>query len=167
MKYKSLTAAELNRVLAGTADQDMSFNIRRMNSMFKLPINDQPTVEASLLGGDDVVTRLTKFKKTLLDEVEEVNTIIEKIGKVPQEEVLTDIADWLGDIEVYCRSEALKFGIPMDAVLSAIMGSNFTKLGPSGVPIYNQDGKFLKDMSSFIPPEDAINTVMFGVASES
>lgn len=76
-------------------------------------------------------------------------------------QVLVDIADWLADITVYVHSEALKFGIPLADIQKIVMGSNFTKLGPSGQPRYDENGKFLKDMTSFIPPENGIYTFLF------
>lgn len=80
-------------------------------------------------------------------------------------DVLTDIADWLGDIPVYCRSEAMKYGLPLEEVLEVIMGSNFTKLPSDGVPVHDANGKFLKDMTNFVPPEPAIKTILFGLKS--
>jgi len=53
-------------------------------------------------------------------------------------------ADLLGDVIVYCRSEALKYGLPLEAVLDIIMDSNESKLGADGKPIYDANGKFLK-----------------------
>ena len=52
--------------------------------------------------------------------------------------------DLLGDIMVYCRSEALKYGLPLEEVLDVIMDSNESKLGADGKPIYDANGKFLK-----------------------
>lgn len=164
MKYNLLTKEQLGRVLNGVAEHDITYNIARMNSMFKLPRNESPTLDPALLK-DLASERLRKFQKTLLDEAAEVEGILTKLAEgVDDREILTDIADWLADIEVYCRSEALKFGIPMDAVLAAVQGSNFTKLPDDGIPVYDENGKFLKDQKNFIPPEDAIATILFGVS---
>jgi hypothetical protein len=77
-------------------------------------------------------------------------------------QILVMLADWLGDMNVYNRSEALKYGIPLEGVLACIMGSNFTKLGADGQPIINPDnGKVLKG-PNFTPPEDHIYATMFG-----
>jgi len=75
--------------------------------------------------------------------------------------ILVMLADWLNDMTVYNRSEALKFGIPSESVLACIMGSNFTKLGADGLPIKDENGKFQKG-PNFIPPEEAIYATMFG-----
>ena len=121
--------------------------IEIMNNMYKMPANCLPTIPA------DVASRLPKFKRTLLDEVAEIDEIDPSL---PPLELTTAIADVLGDIIVYCRSEALKYGIPLEDVLDIIMDSNESKLGADGKPIYNEDGKFLKGPNYF-KPEPAIS----------
>jgi hypothetical protein len=75
--------------------------------------------------------------------------------------VLVSIADWLGDMVVYQRSEALKYGIPLESVLALIMGSNFTKLGENGEVLKDENGKFLKG-PNFVAPENHIAALLFG-----
>ena len=123
------------------------------NGLYKLPIAPFPSV---LQLGESVEDRLRKFKKTLLDEVEEVEDILKKMlyarlqnsrgaqAEYSEEDLLTDIADWLGDIQIYCASEMAKFGLPIAEVLRIIMNSNFSKLDASGNPIYDEHGKVLK-----------------------
>jgi len=113
--------------------------IAAMNAMYKLPAHSQPTLPA------DVADRLMKFKATLLDEVHEIDEIVKlsKEGGAAMD-VTVAIADLLGDIIVYCRSEALKYGLPLEEVLDVIMDSNESKLGADGKPIYDANGKFLK-----------------------
>ncbi len=77
-----------------------------------------------------------------------------------RQEALVAIADWLGDIDVYCRSEALKFGIPHEAVRNVIMGSNFTKLNPDGSVTKDENGKVQKG-PRFIAPEETIHALLF------
>jgi predicted HAD superfamily Cof-like phosphohydrolase len=72
---------------------------------------------------------------------------------------LVAIADLLGDLIVYCRSEALKFGIPLEEVLEVIMDSNESKLGADGKPIYDGNGKFLKG-PSYWKPEPKIKQLL-------
>ena len=69
------------------------------------------------------------------------------------------IADLLGDVIVYCRSEALKYGIPLEEVLSIIMDSNESKLGADGKPIYDANGKFLKG-PNYWKPEPKIKELL-------
>ena len=110
-----------------------------MNAMYKLPAAEGPTLPA------DVAERLVKFKATLLDEVHEIDEIVALAsnGATPTD-IAVAIADLLGDIMVYCRSEALKYGLPLEDVLDIIMDSNASKLGADGKPIYDANGKFLK-----------------------
>jgi hypothetical protein len=75
-------------------------------------------------------------------------------------QILVQLADWLGDMSVFNRSEALKYGIPLEGVLACIMGSNFTKLDENGQPIKDENGKFLKG-PNFLPPEDHIYATLF------
>jgi predicted HAD superfamily Cof-like phosphohydrolase len=128
--------------------------IAAMNSMYKLPANDNPALPA------DVADRLIKFKATLIDEVHEIDDIVTlaKNGAAP-EDVAVAIADLLGDIMVYCRSEALKYGLPLEEVLEIIMDSNESKLGADGKPIYDANGKFLKG-PNYWKPEPKIKALV-------
>lgn len=128
--------------------------IAGMNAMYKLPANDRPTLPA------DVADRLVKFKATLMDEVHEIDEIV-KLSKdgASVMDVAVAIADLLGDIIVYCRSEALKYGVPLEEVLDVIMDSNESKLGADGKPIYDANGKFLKG-PNYWKPEPRIKALL-------
>ena len=128
--------------------------IALMNSMYRLPANQTQTLPA------DVADRLQKFKKTLSDEVNEIDDIIAlaKEGASPVD-VAVAIADLLGDVIVYCRSEALKYGLPLEEVLDVIMDSNESKLGADGNPIYDANGKFLKG-PNYWKPEPKIRELL-------
>ncbi len=128
--------------------------IAAMNAMYQLPANDRPSLPA------DVAERLTKFKATLLDEVHEIDEIVQlsKNGGAATD-VAVAIADLLGDIMVYCRSEALKYGLPLEDVLDIIMDSNESKLGADGRPIYDANGKFLKG-PNYWKPEPKIKALL-------
>ena len=120
--------------------------IAAMNAMYKLPAHERPTLPA------DAAERLVKFKATLLDEVHEIDEIVKLAqGGAAPLEVAVAIADVLGDIIVYCRSEALKYGLPLEDVLEVIMDSNESKLGADGKPIYDANGKFLKGPNYWKP----------------
>ncbi len=120
--------------------------IAAMNAMYKLPACDQPVVPP------DAADRLAKFKATLLDEVHEIDEIVAlaKNGAAAID-IAVALADLLGDIMVYCRSEALKYGLPLEEVLSIIMDSNESKLDADGNPIYDANGKFLKGPNYWKP----------------
>jgi hypothetical protein len=128
--------------------------IAAMNAMYKLPANDRPALP------DNVADRLVKFKATLLDEVHEIDDIValsENGGSAI--DIAVAIADLLGDIMVYCRSEALKYGLPLEEVLDIIMDSNESKLAANGDPIYDANGKFLKG-PNYWKPEAKIKALL-------
>ena len=136
--------------------KSLSFRERivAMNAMYKLPAHDNPVVPA------DVADRLKKFKVTLLDEVQEIDEIIDAAQNgADQLNIAVAIADLLGDIIVYCRSEALKYGLPLEEVLDIIMDSNESKLGADGKPIYDSNGKFLKG-PNYWKPEPKIQALI-------
>ena len=128
--------------------------IELMNSMYRLPINTTPTLP------ENTAERLQKFKATLLDEVHEIDEIVAlaKSNGAPAD-IAVAIADVLGDIIVYCRSEALKYGLPLEDVLDVIMDSNESKLGADGKPIYDANGKFLKG-PNYWKPEPKIRALL-------
>jgi predicted HAD superfamily Cof-like phosphohydrolase len=133
---------------------DFAARIAAMNAMYQLPAAQRPTLPA------DAAERLLKFKATLIDEVHEIDDIVAlaRAGAAPAA-VLTAIADLLGDIIVYCRSEALKYGLPLEEVLAIIMDSNESKLGADGRPIYDGNGKFLKG-PNYWKPEPKIRALL-------
>ena len=128
--------------------------IALMNAMYRLPAHERPTLP------DDTAERLVKFKATLIDEVHEIDDIAALLAKgADPADVLTAIADLIGDVIVYCRSEALKYGLPLEGVLDVIMDSNESKLGADGNPIYDANGKFLKG-PNYWKPEPRIKALL-------
>lgn len=114
-------------------------SIARFNDMYKTESNDKPT----FLGLD----RVEKFYDIIKEEVDEAIMIVNDIeneSACGPEDTLVAMADWLGDIIVYCASEARRWGIPLEGVLKIIMESNFSKLGADGKPIYDERGKVMK-----------------------
>lgn len=137
--------------------RSFALRIAAMNAMYKLPSSDRPLLP------EDVAGRLTKFKATLLDEVHEIDEIVALAEKgAPQIDILVAMADLLGDVIVYCRSEALKYGLPLEDVLDVIMDSNESKLGADGKPIYDANGKFLKG-PNYWKPEPKIKALLEGM----
>ena len=125
-----------------------------MNAMYRLAAYDSPVIPA------DYADRLAKFKATLMEEVHEIDGIVAMAGSGASKlEVAVAIADLLGDVIVYCRSEALKYGLPLEDVLNIIMDSNESKLGADGNPIYDQNGKFLKG-PNYWKPEPKIRELL-------
>lgn len=102
---------------------------------------------------EDAITRLTNFEKIIKDEVNEIDEVIAtaEFQDYDQLAVRTELADLLGDIIVYCASEALRWDIPLADVLQIIMNSNKSKLGADGLPIKDETGKFLKGPNYWKP----------------
>ena len=125
-----------------------------MNAMYRLPANERPTLPLNL------IERLTGFKATLLDEVHEIDEIVALAQNgAAAIDIAVALADLLGDIMVYCRSEALKYGLPLEEVLDVIMDSNESRLGRDGNPIYDANGKFLKG-PAYCKPEPRIKALL-------
>ncbi|MGE0556826.1 MAG: pyrophosphatase [Burkholderiales bacterium] len=138
--------------------KSFALRIAAMNAMYKLPANEKPVLP------EDTVGRLTKFKATLLDEVHEIDEIVALAQRgTPRIDILVAMADLLGDVIVYCRSEALKYGLPLEEVLDIIMDSNESKLGADGKPIYDANGKFLKG-PNYWKPEPKIKALLEAAA---
>lgn len=127
--------------------------IKQFNQMYGLPVAEVPSFPFKGAGiPDQFKKRLRAFKDILLEEIQEAEDIIYDIdAAVPPTQVLTDLADWLGDIQVYCASEMAKFGLDNDVVLDIIMASNASKLGEDGKPIYDERGKVMKGPNYWRP----------------
>lgn len=125
-------------------------DIEAFNKMYGLPVNEVPCIPFSTRA--DLIQRLHDFKKILEEEINEMNEVVEMIraGDMP-EDVLTSIADLLGDIQIYCASELCKFGLDNDLILATIMASNMSKLGKDGLPIYDDRGKVMKGPNYWKP----------------
>lgn len=153
---------------------DFEYRCMAMNLRYELPVAEHPTVLAL---GESVVSRLVKFKSILGKELAEVDEIIakataletntgyysgpeDKAGhKVDELEVLTDIADLMVDLQVYCVSEMLKYGIPLVSIQNIVMDSNDSKLDANGQPIKDEEGKFQKG-PNYWKPEPIIRRIL-------
>ena len=133
--------------------------LKAFNTMYGLPAPEVPVIDHAVFPDRlDLIDRLAKFKLILLEELDEVHALQVSINRGASEiEILTELADWLGDLQVYCASEMAKFGLDNAAVLSIIMESNMSKLGPDGKPIYDERGKVMKG-PGYWKPEPAIKT---------
>jgi len=131
--------------------------IKAFNTMYGMPAPQVPVISRVTFPDRlDLVERLAKFKLILLEELDEVHELQVSINRGASEiDILTELADWLGDLQVYCASEMAKFGLDNEAVLSLIMASNMSKLGEDGKPIYDERGKVCKG-AGYWKPEPAI-----------
>jgi hypothetical protein len=140
-----------------------SEDIKKFNGMYALPANATPTLDI----GVPAVERLRAFKSILAEELDEIDDIIAALDQhAPPLEVLTMLADLLGDIQVYCASEMAKFGLPLEQVLGTIMQSNFSKLGADGKPIYDERGKVQKG-PGYWKPEPKIQEALAALVAQA
>lgn len=127
--------------------------IRKFNRMYGKGNLDKPRI----------ITRqeLINFKSILSEEVEEIEEIISALSAdyTNSVEIATDVADWLGDIIVYCSTKATEFGLGMEDTLDIIMESNFSKLGNDGLPIIDERGKIMKG-PDYWKPEPQIRKML-------
>ena len=137
----------------------MSFSdrVKAFNAMYGLPVGSVPTTAPTV---EETLHRLQQFQKMLSKELTEGLDIYEAVfaGKISQHEYLVMLADWLGDIQVYCASEMVRHGLPMDAILNIIMDSNASKLGADGKPIVIE-GKVQKG-PGYWKPEPKISALL-------
>lgn len=141
--------------------------IMYFNGMYKLPVAPYPSIKPATLKSLPAV-RLANFKETLLKEVTEVDEIISALAneEVDDADILTAIADWLGDITIYCASEAAKYGLPMKEVLRIIMQSNFSKLQADGSVKYDEHGKVEKG-PGYWKPEPLLRDLIIATIEEA
>lgn len=126
--------------------------IARFNQMYGLPLNEVPTLLP--------VEKIKNFKSILSEEIEEIDDIVSMYEENASAfDVLTAVADLLGDVIVYCRTMAQQFGLPMNEVLDVIMRSNFSKLGEDGEPIFDERGKVMKG-PGYWKPEPEIKALL-------
>ena len=136
-------------------------DIAKMNAMYELP----PITELA-----EAAMRAPKFQNILDEECREIGDVIATLNRADEDtqwEVFLDarvqLADLLGDIIVYCVSEAQRWNIPIADVLQVIMESNFSKLGADGKPIKDERGKFLKG-PNYWEPEPTIREILLAQA---
>jgi predicted HAD superfamily Cof-like phosphohydrolase len=133
--------------------------IEHFNKMYGLEAPERPTLRAET--PEKMISLLRKFHDILQEEMAEVGDLVDKLesGKAAPIDILTDLADWLGDIMVYCASEMRKYGLRSNDILGIIMSSNFSKLGPDGKAIYDARGKVLKG-PNYWKPEPMIRRLL-------
>lgn len=148
---EDVTATEVDWYEGQKKVFNLDESIIEFNEMYRLPCPDSPTLDADSL---PLRERLNNFRNILKEEISEVDDIM-MTAYSSDADALTDIADWLGDIIIYCASELRKYGLPSDLILSIIMASNKSKLGIDGRPLIRKDGKVMKG-PNYWPPEEQI-----------
>ena len=107
---------------------DFFARVKSFNQMYGIPTPNSPFTSRR-----EVAARLDQFVPILQAELDEGKEI--DVHEKPMVDVLTELADWYGDIIVYCASEMARHGLPAEAVLSIIMDSNASKLQDDGTAL--------------------------------
>lgn len=161
----------------------------RFNSMYRMPVNYVPTIEVgvpinqrlrdlkvilqkelneidSIIEKADLHVKGAPFVVAGDGQVMPATPLITSVAQDNQAllmdnrlDILTDVADLMCDLQVYCGSEQVKWGIPQDEVLDIIMDSNFSKMGADGKPLYDSNGKLQKG-PNYYKPEPAIKALL-------
>lgn len=147
------------------------------NGMYKLPVAPFPSIGAEIrwmfetnpslastteVAKEAIQQRMQNFYgKILQKELAEHKDILENLTLPDYGELdfLTDQADLLGDIIIYCMSEMVRLGLPVLQILHIIMESNFSKLDENGEPIYSPEGKLEKG-PNYWKPEPKIRALL-------
>ena len=125
--------------------------IKKFNRMYKLNRADKPRY---LVRQD-----LEDFVDIFEEEVREVDDLLKDLRHRDNLSNMTELADWLGDLVVYCHTFADRMGINLPEVLNVIMESNFSKLDERGEPIYDHRGKVMKG-PNYWKPEEKIRAIL-------
>jgi predicted HAD superfamily Cof-like phosphohydrolase len=64
---------------------------------------------------------------------------------------IVEVADALTDLLYVIYGAGHSFGIDLDECFAEVHGSNMSKLGADGQPIYREDGKVLKGANYYAP----------------
>jgi hypothetical protein len=169
-------------------------DLTRFNHMYAMPVSDVPTLnvgvpltkrltdlkiilQKELNEIDSIVEKAGWYEKGISYVVDANGCIMPETPLIDSDseararleinrlDILTDIADLMGDFQVYCGSEMKKFGIPQDPVLVIIMDSNFSKMGADGKPIYDENGKLQKG-PGYWKPEPRITQLLASYPSD-
>ena len=89
--------------------------------------------------------KIVKLRYELIkEELEELNQAIE-------DKNIKEVADALTDILYVTYGAGHAFGVDLDKCFNEVQGSNMSKLGTDGKPIYNEIGKVMKGPNYYKP----------------
>lgn len=135
----------------------MSFDINKamqeFNTMYGMSCNTIPTIPKEYSNTSLACQRIEQVTNMLNKEVVEGKDIVDKLCLLPDyynDDLLTDLADWYGDIIIYCASEMTRLGLDINQVLTIICDSNKSKMGADGKPIF-VNGKLEKGPNYWKP----------------
>ena len=76
---------------------------------------------------------------------------LEELKEAMENKDLLEVADALTDILYVTYGAGHAFGIDLDKCFEEVQGSNMSKLGTDGKPIYNESGKVMKGPQYYKP----------------
>jgi len=76
---------------------------------------------------------------------------LDELNQAIKERDIKEVADALTDILYVTYGAGHAFGIDLDKCFNEVQGSNMSKLGSDGKPIYNEKGKVVKGPTYFKP----------------
>jgi predicted HAD superfamily Cof-like phosphohydrolase len=120
--------------------------------------NDMYKMETIPHNVEAKAARLHQFRNMIANELDEGADIKNMLDERGLENAQVMMADWLGDTIVYCASESLRWGIPIEQVLQIIMDSNASKLQADGSALFI-DGKLQKG-PGYWKPEPKIKELL-------
>lgn len=103
--------------------------VKEFHRLFNVTLNDSPTQLS-----EDIIT----LRKKLITE--EYNEVIEAIDSGNIIEVYKELIDLLYVVYGTCAA----YGLDANEGFTEVHGSNMTKVGDDGLPVYREDGKVLK-----------------------
>ena len=89
-----------------------------------------------------------KINKLRIDLIKEE---LDELQVAMKNNDLLEVADALTDILYVTYGAGHAFGIDLDKCFNEVQGSNMSKLGSDGKPIYNDKGKVMKGPNYFKP----------------
>lgn len=105
--------------------------VKSFNRLYGIPTPGLPITSKV-----EMRDRLKQFMPIIRAEVAEGDDILDGVPWASEVDTLTDLADWYGDIIVYCASEMARHGLPAGDILSIIMDSNDSKRQADGTALF-------------------------------
>jgi NTP pyrophosphatase (non-canonical NTP hydrolase) len=103
---------------------------------------------------EDVEKFMNAFGQRMPDECNAnlyTNLIHEEYGELRNAVTETEELDAVIDLVWVLVGFALSRGYDLEGAWNEVKGSNMSKLGPQGIPIYREDGKILKGPNYYKP----------------
>ena len=107
----------------------LEYQVTQFNETYDVPMALKPTLPTEY--------EATLCNDLIAEELMELNDAFDNAD-------IVEIADALTDIIYVAAQQAVKWGLPIDALLREVQRSNMSKLGADGLPIFREDGKVLK-----------------------